>query len=154
MFGGCAIDRDVPGYVANQDRFVVHQILAQSRVCPAIEEVLEVGNFWPVIWKWDQDWLLDVVRQIASWLDLGKSVVESSGLGHIPQGVDKVVGIPFDVEVMFFHIGLKPGSCWMSTASASSRDSWTASLRFPHGCVFVSCNKAQVQVNALHGALA
>ena len=102
MFGGCAIDRDVPGYVANQDRFVVHQILAQSRVCPAIEEVLEVGNFWPVIWKWDQDWLLDVVRQIASWLDLGKSVVESSGLGHIPQGVDKVVGIPFDVEVMFF----------------------------------------------------
>ena len=149
MFGGCAIDRDVPGYVANQDRFVVHQILAQSRVCPAIEEVLEVGNFWPVFWKWDQDWLLDVVRQIATWLDLKARVWDA-----FHTVLTKWLASPSMLRSCFFHMGLKPGSCWMSTASASSRDSWTASLRFPHGCVLVSCNKAQVQVNALHGALA
>ena len=44
---------------------------------------------------------------VAAWLDLSKSVVEGSGLGDIPQGVDKVIGITFNVEVMPFPEWLK-----------------------------------------------
>ena len=99
MFGGCAIDHSVPGDVADQDWFVI-QVLAQSSIRRPIEEILEVGDLWPVIRKRYQDWLLDVVRQIATWLDLCKSVVECPGLRDIPQGVDEVVGISFDVEVV------------------------------------------------------
>ena len=102
----------------------------------------------------NQDGLLDVIRQVSSWLDLCKSVVESSCLGDIPQGVDKVVGITFDVEVMFSTLVSGQGAVGCPQPLQVSKDSWTASLRFPHGCVLVSCSKAQVQVNALHGALA
>ena len=107
MLGGCVVHHCVPGDVAHQHWLVIHEVLSQTCVGPAIEEILQIGDLWPIIWEGDQDGQLDVIREVAPWLDLSKSVVKGSGLGDIPQGVDEVVGITFHVEVMSFPEWLK-----------------------------------------------
>ena len=74
--------------------------MTHALVGPSIEEVLEPRVLRPVIWEVDQEGLLDVVLQVAAFTNLCKAVVEGPRLGDVPEGVDKVVGISLNVEIM------------------------------------------------------
>ena len=100
MLGHDALNTGVPGDVADEDRLVIQQKLTHALVGPSIEEVLEPRVLRPVIWEVDQEGLLDVVLQVAAFTNLCKAVVEGPRLGDVPEGVDKVVGISLNVEIM------------------------------------------------------
>ena len=97
-----ALNTGVPGDVADQDRLVIKQKVAHALICPSIEEVLKPRVLRPVIWEVYQEGLLDVVFEVAAFSNLCKAVVEGPRLGDVPEGVDKVVGISLNVEIMFF----------------------------------------------------
>lgn len=76
MLGGNVIHHCVSGDVAHQYWLVTHEVLPKSCVRPAIEEVLQIGAVRPIIWIGNQNGLLYVVSEIATRLDLSKSVME------------------------------------------------------------------------------
>ena len=80
MFGHDATNAGVVGDVADQDLLFVHQILAHALICPIVDELLHGHIIRPVIWVWHQDWLLDMIRQVAAFFDLCISVVKCSAL--------------------------------------------------------------------------
>ena len=90
----------VPGDVTDQNGFVIKEILTETRVGPSIVEVLETCVFRPIIRKFNQDWLLDVISEKTSFLDLCKPVVEGSRLREVPKCIDEMVGATLGIEVV------------------------------------------------------
>lgn len=92
--GRDAFNPSVSGDVAYQHWFVVHQVLAKTRVGPSIEQVLgivRVGH---------NDGLFNVIPQVSSFLDFRKLVMECPRLGEVPQRVDEVIGVSLHIEAV------------------------------------------------------
>ena len=104
MFGHHPVNASVAGHVADQDLFVLHQVLAHALVCPVVDELLKGHIIWPFIRVGHQDGLLDMIREVASLLDFSKAVVKGSAFLQKPQGVDKVAGISLNIEIMLLPI--------------------------------------------------
>ena len=102
VFGHHPIDAGVPGHMTHQELFVIQQVLTHALVGPVVDKLLQRHIIWPVIWVWNQDGLLDMVREVAAFLDFSKAVVKSSALRQQPQGVDKVAGVSLNIEIMLF----------------------------------------------------
>ena len=99
---GCnPIQLCVPCDVHDKNGFVIDEVAATAFIGPTIQQALKCGVFRPGVWEVDQERLLHRVRQIASLLDLSESVVKGSALRVVPEGVDEMVRIALDIEVVF-----------------------------------------------------
>ena len=89
MLGHRPFHTGVTGDVSDQHRLVVQQVLPKPCVEPSVVEVLKPGVFRPVIWEVHKDGLLDVIFQVATFLDFSKPVVKGSRLGEVPEWLTK-----------------------------------------------------------------
>ena len=73
MFCHHSINAGVSCHLAYQDLLVIHQVLSHTLVCPVVDELLEGHVSRPVIWIGHQDGLLDMIGEVAAFLDFLRS---------------------------------------------------------------------------------
>ena len=101
MFGHCAFYGDCSVDVANVDQLVITKVLSIAMVGPAIEQLLPgylIQKFIRVVHNERQ---LDMLGDIAPFLDLCVAVLHHSGLGVYLEGMHEMCCISFHVEIAF-----------------------------------------------------
>ena len=111
MFCHDPLNAGVPCDMAHQDLLVIHQVLSHALIGPVVGKILKGDSIRPIIWKWNQDGLLDMICQVTTFTNFSKSVVESSTLGEQPQRVHKMACITLHIQVMLLPEVLQP---WQS----------------------------------------
>ena len=85
MLGDCTFDSDRPVDVADLDKLVITEVLAQPLLGPAVHQFLPCDLIQVLVWIVDNEGQLDVFSNIPSFLDLRVAVLHYPGLGVNPE---------------------------------------------------------------------
>ena len=80
VFGHCAFDGDCSVDVANVDQLIISEVLSIAVVGPAIHQLLPGDLAQEFIRVVNDEWDLDVLRDVPSFFDLGVAILQDSGL--------------------------------------------------------------------------
>ena len=80
VFGHGAFNGDCPVDVTDLDQLVIAEILAQAVVGPTVHQLLPCDLIKVLVRVVDDEWNLDVLRDIPSFFNFGVAVLQDSGL--------------------------------------------------------------------------
>ena len=90
VFGCHSSEVGVPRDVRDKDGFVINEVSSQTFIGPPVHQGLQSCVLRPSVGKINQKWLLHIVGQVATSLDLSIPVVKGSALRVVPERVHKV----------------------------------------------------------------